>query len=73
MPQARPASRPISAVMGVPMELLMLLIAIEVIPDIFRTAGNVTADLAVPGPRGARSERWWTNRPPERGWTAVRR
>ena len=38
---------PISAVMGVPMELLMLLIAIEVIPDIFRTVGNVTADLAV--------------------------
>ena len=38
---------PISAVMGVPMELLMLLLAIEVIPDIFRTVGNVTADLAV--------------------------
>ena len=38
---------PISAVMGVPMELLLLLLAIEVIPDIFRTVGNVTADLAV--------------------------
>jgi Na+/H+-dicarboxylate symporter len=38
---------PISAVMGVPMELLLLLLAVEVIPDIFRTVGNVTADLAV--------------------------
>ncbi len=28
--------------MGVPLELL----AIEVIPDIFRTLGNVTADVA---------------------------
>jgi proton glutamate symport protein len=38
---------PISAVMGVPTELLVLLVAIEVIPDIFRTVGNVTADVAV--------------------------
>jgi proton glutamate symport protein len=38
---------PISLAMGVPTELLSLLIAIEVIPDIFRTIGNVTADLAV--------------------------
>jgi Na+/H+-dicarboxylate symporter len=37
---------PISAVMGVPMELLLLLLAVEVIPDIFRTVGNVTADVA---------------------------
>ena len=38
---------PISGVMGVPTELLLLLIAVEVIPDIFRTVGNVTADLTV--------------------------
>ena len=38
---------PISFAMGVPTELLSLLIAIEVIPDIFRTVGNVTGDLAV--------------------------
>jgi proton glutamate symport protein len=38
---------PISAVMGVPVELLLLLLAVEVIPDIFRTVGNVTADVAV--------------------------
>ena len=38
---------PISLAMGVPTEMLSLLIAIEVIPDIFRTVGNVTADLAV--------------------------
>jgi proton glutamate symport protein len=38
---------PIAAVMGVPTELLLLLIAVEVIPDIFRTVGNVTGDLTV--------------------------
>jgi proton glutamate symport protein len=38
---------PISLAMGVPMELLTLLIAVEVFPDLFRTVGNVTADLTV--------------------------
>ncbi len=38
---------PICLAMGVPIELLALLIAFETIPDIFRTVGNVTADVAV--------------------------
>ncbi|MBC7985790.1 MAG: cation:dicarboxylase symporter family transporter, partial [Sphingomonadaceae bacterium] len=38
---------PIAAVLGVPIEALGLLIAVEAIPDIFRTLGNVTADIAV--------------------------
>lgn len=38
---------PISYAMGVPTSILPLLLAIEVIPDLFRTVGNVTADLAV--------------------------
>jgi Na+/H+-dicarboxylate symporter len=38
---------PISFAMGVPTGILPLLLAIEVIPDLFRTVGNVTADLAV--------------------------
>ncbi len=38
---------PISLAMGVPLDLLPLLLAVEVIPDIFRTLGNVTADIAV--------------------------
>ncbi len=38
---------PISLAMGVPTEMLSLLLALEVIPDIFRTVGNVTGDLAV--------------------------
>ena len=38
---------PISYAMGVPTDILPLLLAIEVIPDLFRTVGNVTADLAV--------------------------
>jgi Na+/H+-dicarboxylate symporter len=40
---------PISIAMGVPIEALALLIAVETIPDIFRTLGNVTLDLAVTG------------------------
>lgn len=38
---------PVAAAMGIPMELLLLLIAVEVIPDIFRTVGNVTGDIVV--------------------------
>jgi Na+/H+-dicarboxylate symporter len=37
---------PIALAMGVPIGPLALLIAVETIPDIFRTLGNVTADLA---------------------------
>lgn len=37
---------PICMSLGVPFELLGILLAVEVIPDIFRTLGNVTADLA---------------------------
>jgi len=37
---------PISLALGVPTELLGILLAVEVIPDIFRTLGNVTGDLA---------------------------
>ena len=35
--------------MGVPIEPLALLIAVEVLPDIFRTLGNVTWDVVVTG------------------------
>ncbi|HVF95018.1 MAG TPA: cation:dicarboxylase symporter family transporter [Sphingomonas sp.] len=38
---------PVCLVMGVPVVLLPLLLAIETIPDLFRTLGNVTWDLAV--------------------------
>jgi Na+/H+-dicarboxylate symporter len=38
---------PLSMVMGVPVGALPLLLAVETIPDIFRTIGNVTADVAV--------------------------
>ena len=38
---------PIALAMGVPIGALPLLIAVEMIPDIFRTLGNVTADIAV--------------------------
>ncbi len=37
---------PIALAMGVPIEPLALLIAVETIPDIFRTLGNVTMDVA---------------------------
>jgi len=38
---------PISIAMGVPVEPLALLIAVETFPDIMRTVGNVTMDIAV--------------------------
>jgi proton glutamate symport protein len=37
---------PICLALGVPLDLLPILLAVEVIPDIFRTVGNVTADMA---------------------------
>ena len=38
---------PVCIVMGVPVVLLPLLLAIETLPDLFRTVGNVTWDLAI--------------------------
>lgn len=38
---------PICLALGVPVTILPLLLALEVIPDIFRTVGNVSADLTV--------------------------
>jgi len=36
---------PICLSLGLPIDLLGIFLAVEVIPDIFRTLGNVTADL----------------------------
>lgn len=38
---------PIALAMGVPIEPLALLVAVEMLPDIVRTVGNVTMDVAV--------------------------
>jgi Na+/H+-dicarboxylate symporter len=38
---------PIALALGVPVAPLALLVAVEMIPDIFRTIGNVTMDVAV--------------------------
>ena len=38
---------PIAIAMGVPVEPLALLVAVEMLPDIMRTLGNVTMDVAV--------------------------
>ncbi|GAA4004869.1 serine/threonine transporter SstT [Sphingomonas humi] len=40
---------PISIALGVPIEPLALLLALETIPDTFRTLGNVVVDVAVTG------------------------
>lgn len=37
---------PICVALGVPLDLLGILLAVEVVPDIFRTVGNVMGDLA---------------------------
>ncbi len=49
---------PISLAMGVPIAPLAILVAVETIPDIFRTVGNVTMDVAVNGAvaRGKQSD-----------------
>ncbi len=38
---------PIAIALGVPIAPLALLVAVEMVPDIFRTLGNVTTDVAV--------------------------
>jgi Na+/H+-dicarboxylate symporter len=38
---------PICLAVGVPIAMLPLLLAVESVPDLFRTLGNVTCDLAV--------------------------
>jgi Na+/H+-dicarboxylate symporter len=38
---------PIALAMGVPIEPLALLVAVEMLPDVMRTLGNVTMDVAV--------------------------
>ncbi|MEP7316192.1 MAG: cation:dicarboxylase symporter family transporter, partial [Sphingomicrobium sp.] len=40
---------PIALAMGLPVEPLAILIAVETLPDIFRTLGNVSMDVAVTG------------------------
>jgi len=37
---------PICLALGLPLEILGVLLAVEIVPDIFRTLGNVTGDLA---------------------------
>ncbi len=46
---------PVALAMGVPIEPLALLIAVETIPDLFRTVGNVTMDVAVAATAAHRS------------------
>ena len=47
---------PICIAIGAPVEPLGLLIAVETFPDIFRTLGNVTMDMAVTGTISRQSE-----------------
>ena len=44
---------PVCIVVGAPVEPLALLLAVETVPDIFRTVGNVTADVAATALVGA--------------------
>jgi proton glutamate symport protein len=47
---------PISIALGVPIEPLALLLALETIPDTFRTLGNVVLDVAVTGAVAGRED-----------------
>jgi Na+/H+-dicarboxylate symporter len=44
---------PVCITVGAPLELLGILLAVETIPDVFRTVGNVTADMAAAASTGA--------------------
>ena len=46
---------PVAVAMGVPIEALGILVAVETVPDLFRTLGNVTMDVAVTGTIAART------------------
>lgn len=48
---------PIAIALGLPIDLLGIFIAVEVIPDLFRTLGNVTGDLMVTSMLSPRAER----------------
>lgn len=48
---------PVCLAVGVPVTMLPLLLAVESVPDLFRTVGNVTADLAVTRIVGRTDER----------------
>ena len=61
---------PIALALGVPIAPLGLLVAVEMIPDIFRTVGNVTLDVALAAVVDNRPE---TRRKAERQLTTVRR
>ena len=51
------ATVPIANAMGVPVAALPLLLAVELLPDVFRTLGNVTADLAITAMISRRADR----------------
>lgn len=53
------AIAPIAGVLGVPLAPLGLLIAVETIPDIFRTVGNVMMDLAATATVSRRNRDTW--------------
>jgi len=48
---------PVTQAMGLPIEPLALLLALDTIPDVFATVGNVTADLTATSVVAARSAR----------------
>jgi Na+/H+-dicarboxylate symporter len=50
------ATGPIALAMGVPIGPLALLVAVEVLPDLMRTVGNVTMDVAVAATVDRKSE-----------------
>lgn len=49
------STAPVAIAMGVPLPALGLLVAVETVPDLFRTVGNVTMDVAVASTIGKRA------------------
>ena len=56
----------VALAMGVPVEPLALLVAVEMLPDIMRTLANVTADVALAGATDRKGENLATDSAPAR-------
>jgi Na+/H+-dicarboxylate symporter len=59
------AIAPIAGTIGAPIAPLGLLVAVETIPDIVRTVGNVTMDIATTALLGRRGDADDRSNPPE--------
>ena len=64
---------PVTQADGLPVEPLGLLLAVDTIPDVFATVGNVTADLTATGVVARQAQHGADALPPRSGMPAILR